>query len=121
MSLVALAFPAQVSLCLDSCPYPRLLQGVGPGSWEAPRGFPGQPGACVWSGRCLPSLPEAGIIQSTAEEPKMLQREEKWELGIQHCGCPGHQHQSVGFVLIFKADIRDVPVLNACPKSLHPF
>lgn len=53
------------------------------------RGSPGQPGACVWSG-LLPSLPEPGIEQSTAEELEMLQKEEKWELGIRHCGCPGH-------------------------------
>lgn len=110
MSLGVLAFPAQVSVCLDSCPWPWLLRGVGAGSWEAPGALQGSPEpVCGQSSAFLP-FPEPGIIQSTAEELEMLQKEKKWELGIRHCGCPRHQHQSVGFILIFKADNRDVSV-----------
>lgn len=121
MSLVALAFPAQVSLCLDSCPCPQLFRGVGAGSWEAPGALQGSLEPLRGQGAAFLPFPEPGIVQSTAEELKMLQKEEKWKLGIRHCGCLGHEHQSVGFIFICKADIRDVSVLNACPKNLHPF
>lgn len=123
MSLVALAFPAQVSLCLDSCPCPRLLRGLGAGGSRMPGTLPGLSRAarslCVV--RALPSLPEPGITPSTDEELEMSQKGGKRELGIRPCGCLGHQHQSTRFILTFKADIRHVTVFKACPKSLHPF
>lgn len=102
---------------------PWLLRELGAGGSRMPEMLPGLSRAarslCVV--RALPSLPEPGITPSTDEELEMPQKEGKWELGIRPCGCLGHQHQSTWFSLTFKADIRDVTVFNACPKSLHPF